>query len=113
MEDSQHLELVNHLKDHLVPTAELEDLVSLFKSLGDLTRLRIILALAQTTLSVSELTDILGMSQSTISHQLGLLKQMNLVKGTRSGKNIHYRLADDHILTIVGTVKAHVEEQHK
>lgn len=110
MENPKHLEIVAHLKDHLTVSSELENMVALFKALGDVTRVRIILALAESTLSVTELTEVLDLNQSTVSHQLSLLKQQNLVKGTRNGKNIHYELSDRHIMTIVDQVKAHVLE---
>lgn len=110
MEDPKHLEIVRNLKDHLIVSSELENVVALFKTLGDVTRVRIILALAESTLSVTELTEVLDLNQSTVSHQLSLLKQQNLVKGTRNGKNIHYELSDRHIMTIVDQVKAHVTE---
>ncbi|GAA3618291.1 ArsR/SmtB family transcription factor [Secundilactobacillus similis] len=113
MEDPKHLEMVEHLKHHLGVSDELERMVALFKALGDVNRVRIILALSQTTLSVTELTEVLDLSQSSISHQLSILKQRNLVKGTRSGKNIHYSLADQHIMSVVGLVKEHVAENEK
>lgn len=111
-EETTHLQAVERLKKQLVAPSELEDVVALFKALGDANRVRIILALSETTLSVTELTEVLGLNQSTVSHQLSLLKQRNLVRGTRQGKSIHYSLSDQHIMTIVRQVSAHVTESH-
>jgi Predicted transcriptional regulators len=89
---------------------ELEAMVNVFKAFGDMTRVKIILALSQTPLSVGEIADSLEMSQSSISHQLSLLKQLNLVSSMRKGRNIHYRLSDQHIITIFNQTKEHIVE---
>ena len=59
---------------------------------------------------VYDISTILGMSQSAISHQLRVLKQMDLVKNRREGKTIFYSLADDHITTILSQGLDHIEE---
>ena len=58
-----------------------------------------------------ELADRVGASQSAISHQLRLLKQAKLVKNRRQGKLVGYSLADDHVKTILGMAKEHLEEE--
>lgn len=97
--------------DQLIPqTAELARITAIFKALGDPTRARILYALAVTKLSVGELANGLALSQSNVSHQLTVLKQLNLVVGTRNGRNVHYQLADKHIISIFQQVAAHAEE---
>ena len=59
---------------------------------------------------VCDLAEILGMTQSAISHQLRVLKQMKLVKNRREGKTVYYSLADDHILTIISQGMEHIAE---
>ena len=62
-------------------------------------------------LSVSDISDKLGMSQSAISHQLRTLKQARLIKSRRDGKNTFYSLDDDHVKRIIEQVLIHVEEK--
>ncbi|MDO5036697.1 MAG: metalloregulator ArsR/SmtB family transcription factor [Tissierellia bacterium] len=78
----------------------MDRLSRIFKVLGDPTRLKIIYALSLSTLNVSQLVDLLGMSQSSISHQLSLLKAENLVKNRKEGRKVYYSLDDDHVLSL-------------
>ena len=87
-----------------------EELSELFKVFGDVTRLRILFALMEREMYVSELSDSLGMTASAVSHQLRILKQANLVRGKRSGKMIRYSLADDHVKTIIAQGRDHINE---
>ena len=88
----------------------LYELAELFKVFGDPTRIRILYALFQTELCVQDIADQLSMTQSAISHQLRILKQMSLVKFRREGKTIYYSLADDHVATIMNQGLEHVCE---
>jgi ArsR family transcriptional regulator len=90
---------------------ELFDMAELFKVFGDSTRIKILCALAGSELCVCDIAEVLDMSQSAISHQLRTLKQAKLVKNRRDGKTIYYSLADDHVLTILGMAKEHLEEE--
>jgi DNA-binding transcriptional ArsR family regulator len=94
--------------------ADLRDVLDVFKTMSDPTRMRIILAIAQGPITVNDLAAMLDLGQSTVSHQLRLLKQARLVAGERSGKQIYYHLVDDHVLEIYALTKAHIEEkQHR
>ncbi|WP_334329275.1 ArsR/SmtB family transcription factor [Companilactobacillus sp. HBUAS59699] len=108
--EQEHQDALNHLKESIPANEELESMVNIFKAFGDMTRVKIILALSKTPLSVGEIADTLDMSQSSISHQLSLLRQLNLVNSVRHGRNIHYRLSDQHIITIFGQTKDHIIE---
>ena len=88
----------------------LYDLADLFKVFGDSTRIRILYALMNGPLCVSDLASELEMNQSAVSHQLKILKQNKLVKSTRDGKSIQYELADDHVKDILALGKEHIEE---
>ena len=98
--EQAHQQALYNLKSELPDDEALTSMVNIFKAFGDMTRVKIILALAETPLSVGEIADTLEMSQSSISHQLSVLKQLNLVSNARRGRNIHYRLSDQHIITI-------------
>src|SRR5690554_1015667 len=84
---------------------------NLFKVLSDPTRIKIIYLLKDNTLSVNEIKDRLNMTQSAISHQLRVLKDINLVKYERSGKNIIYSLSDNHVYEIFNQAIEHVCEE--
>lgn len=89
---------------------ELIEMAELFKVFGDSTRIKILCSLFDGELCVQEITDATGATQSAVSHQLRILKQAKLVTGRRSGKQICYSLADDHVKTILGMAKEHMEE---
>ena len=79
----------------------IEAIAELFKGFADPTRVHILSMLAEKELCVTEICDAVDVSQSAVSHQLALMKQMHLVTSRREGKNILYSLADDHIRTIL------------
>lgn len=85
-------------------------LAELFKVFGDPTRIRILHCLIMEELCVQDIADKLSMTQSAISHQLRVLKQMELVRFRRDGKTIYYSLADDHVKTIMAQGLEHVCE---
>ena len=88
----------------------LYDLADLFKVFGDSTRIRILYALMEGSLCVTDLASALEMNQSAVSHQLKILKQSKLVKSTRAGKTILYELADEHVKSILEIGREHIEE---
>ncbi|MCR5452501.1 MAG: metalloregulator ArsR/SmtB family transcription factor [Lachnospiraceae bacterium] len=89
----------------------LYDLAELFKMFGDSSRVRILYALFDGELNVSDLSDALSMTQSAVSHQLRILKQGKLVKARREGKSMYYSLADDHVRIIMDAGLEHVTEE--
>ena len=95
-----------------VPEQEtLAHIAELFKGFADPTRVHILcLLLTREELCVSEIAEQTAVSQSAISHQLRLLKQMHLIKARREGKNVHYSLADEHVRTILQMGLEHVLE---
>lgn len=86
------------------------DLADLFKVFSDSTRIRILVALFEGELCVSDIAVKLEMSQTAISHQLRVLKQNHLIKYRRQGKSMIYSLADDHVKTIIDCATEHIEE---
>ena len=86
------------------------ELADLFKVFGDSTRLRIMYALSEDEKNVLSIAEELGMEQSTISHQLRILRANKLVRGRREGKQIWYSLDDDHVKKIIEMGLDHVLE---
>lgn len=114
MEENQFIqvdeETAKRIEEAMPPEEELQDLAEFYKVFGDATRLKILYVLMDTEMCVYDIAAIVGMSQSAISHQLRVLKQMALVKNRRDGKSIYYSLADDHIVTILSQGLNHIEE---
>ena len=93
---------MNIYKKKVIPDENtLYGLADLFKVFGDPTRIRILYALSAGDLCVCDIASVLNMTQSAISHQLRVLKQIKLVKFRRDGKTVYYSLADTHVETIL------------
>lgn len=103
-------DIVEVLENTMPQEEVLYDLAELFKVFGDSTRIRILYVLFETEMCVYDLSKILNVTQSAISHQLRVLKQNKLVKFRREGKNIFYSLADEHVRTIINQGMEHIEE---
>lgn len=88
----------------------LDAIAELFKAFGDPTRVHILSLLSRGEMCVGDIAAAVDLSQSAISHQLRILKQMHLIRQRREGKNIHYALADGHVKTILETGLEHVLE---
>ncbi|MBQ9488561.1 MAG: winged helix-turn-helix transcriptional regulator [Lachnospiraceae bacterium] len=98
------------VEEKLPPEEEIQDLAEFFKVFGDSTRVKILLALLCKEMCVNDIALLLGMNQSAISHQLRILKQMDLVKNRREGKTIFYAPADAHVISILSQGLDHIEE---
>ena len=106
-----HHEILREVHDDL-PTDELLcDLADLFKVFGDSARIKILYGLFESELCVCAIAELLGMSQSAISHQLKVLKDNNLVGNRREGKTVYYFLADEHVRTMIGQGFDHLTEE--
>lgn len=88
----------------------LYDLAELFKVFGDSTRIKILYSLFETELCVYDIARLLNLSQSSVSHQLRILKTSKLVKFRREGKSVFYSLDDEHVRSIISMGMEHVEE---
>ena len=86
------------------------DLAELFKIFGDSSRIKILFALLGKELSVNELAQSIGMTQSAVSHQLRILKTNGLVRYNRKGKSLIYALSDDHVTKILNMGLEHIQE---
>ncbi|MGG0240249.1 ArsR/SmtB family transcription factor [Bacillus rhizoplanae] len=106
-----HQEIVEQVQKTIPQDDSLSQVAELFKVLGDRTRTRILHALFEAELCVCDLAYLLGMTQSSISHQLRVLKQAKLVKNRKEGKVVYYSLADDHVIRIFEQAFEHVNEE--
>ena len=105
-----HTDVIEAVNNSMPSEEVLYDLADFFKIFGDSTRIKILYVLMQSEMCVCDIAQLLNASQSAISHQLRVLKQMQLVKFRRDGKTIFYSLTDGHISSILSTGLEHIKE---
>ena len=106
-----HQELVANTKKNMPEEDMFNKLAEFFKILGDTTRVKILFALDQNEMCVCDIANVLGMSKSSISHQLGTLRRMGIVKCRKSGKEVFYMLDDEHIKKVFEIGVEHIEHK--
>ena len=105
-----HEDTVGAVLSEMPGDETLYDLAELFKVFGDSTRIKILYALFEAELCVCDISKLLGLTQSAVSHQLRVLKNSKLVKFRREGKTVYYSLADDHVIHILAQGMEHILE---
>ncbi len=105
-----HEEIVSRVNAVMPQEEVLFDLAELFKVFGDSTRIKILYVLFESEMCVCDIAQLLGMTQSAISHQLQVLKKSKLVRYRREGKTVFYQLSDEHVRTILDQGIEHVTE---
>lgn len=110
LNSDMQIDVQSLVSDGLPDEELLYDLADLFKVFSDTTRIKILFALIEGDKNVSDIAEVINATQSAVSHQLRILKQARLVRFTRQGKNIHYSLADDHVLTVLAQGMSHICE---
>ena len=108
-----HEEVVARVKEKMPQEEPIYEVSELFKVFGDSTRSRIICALHIEELCVNDLSALLNMTQSAVSHQLRILRQARLVKSRKEGRVVYYSLDDDHIGEIFSLAFAHIMEERE
>ena len=106
-----HEELLALVREKMPQEEELYDLSELFKVFGDSTRIKILYVLFESEMCVCDIAQLLGMTQSAVSHQLRILKSSKLVKFRREGKTVFYSLDDEHVRAILSLGMEHLEEE--
>lgn len=109
--EHNHNDALNEVTSKMPSDNILCDLGDLFKVFGDTTRIKILYSLFETELCVYEISNLLKMEQSAISHQLKILKDAKLIGSRREGKANIYYLADDHVRLIIGQGYNHLTEE--
>jgi ArsR family transcriptional regulator, lead/cadmium/zinc/bismuth-responsive transcriptional repressor len=108
--DAIHEDIIKKVEAMMPPIEELYELAEVFKVFGDTTRIRILWSLFEAELCVCDIASLLKMTQSSISHQLRLLKQARLVKFRRDGKIVYYSPDDEHVKMIFEQAMIHAKE---
>lgn len=105
-----HEDIIEQVKKSMPEEEVLYDLAEVFKVFGDSTRIKILWALLESEMCVCDLSALLNMTQSAISHQLRVLKQARLVKYRKAGKIVYYSLDDEHVEGIIHQGLIHLKE---
>lgn len=100
-EHESHSDYIDLVREDMYDIEHIYDLAELFKIFGDSTRLRIMSALLNHELCVCDISNVLEMNQSAISHQLRVLRTAGLIKVRRCGKSAFYSLDDEHVSKII------------
>ena len=108
-----HDDIVNAVRKTFPVDEILFDLSDFYKIFGDTTRVKILYALDKSELCVCDISALLKMSVSAVSHQLRTLREAYLVRSKRQGKIIYYSLADDHVKSILECGLEHILEKNK
>lgn len=106
-----HQDVINSVSRNMPSQEDILDLSQLFKIYGDPTRLKILSALFEAEMCVCDMANLFNMTQSSISHQLAVLKQARLVKYRKEGKVVYYSLEDAHIRQIFDQGLNHIKER--
>ena len=109
-EHELHKDRIEVDRENMPPESDLYRLSDFFKVLGDTTRIKILFAIDRAPLCVCDIAELVGMTKSAVSHQLKILRQADLVTYKKSGKNVFYELADDHVRGIIECATAHIRE---
>jgi len=105
-----HLEKVQYALKNLPEPDTVQSLANIFKALSDPSRVKIVLALAACELCVCDLAVVCDLSDSAVSHQLRILRNLKIVRNRREGKMLFYRLEDQHVRALLDQSLEHVIE---
>lgn len=105
-----HIEAVSAARRTMPSSDETATMSAMFAAFADPTRLRMLLALTDGALCVNDLAAVVGQSESAVSHQLRVLRDLRLVRGTREGRHVYYALDDDHVTTLLQQARHHAGE---
>ena len=106
-----HKEIVEKTKKNMLEEDTLNKLAEFFKIVGDTTRVKILFALDQNEMCVCDIANVLEMTKSSISHQLGTLRRSGIVKCRKLGKEVFYSLDDEHIKQVFEIGVEHIEHR--
>jgi DNA-binding transcriptional ArsR family regulator len=110
MTTHKHETAIRTAKKNLAGDETIMNLAETFRVLGDQTRLKIVLALSKQELCVLDISAVLGVTESAVSHQLRLLKTLRIVKQRKDGKLAFYSLDDEHIEDLLRVASRHNAE---
>ncbi len=105
-----HRDIIEQVNESMPDEDTLMYLSEFFRVFGDSTRIKILYVLFESEMCVCDIAKLISMTQSAISHQLKVLRQMRLIKSRRAGKTVFYSLADEHVRSIIFSGIEHISE---
>lgn len=109
--DVIHEDVVSEVRSKMLDEEILLLMADFYKALSDSTRIKIIDVLDEGELCVCDISVLLNMTKSAVSHQLKNLKELNLIKARKQGKEVYYSLADNHVKEVFEISKEHILEK--
>ena len=106
-----HQDILKQTLKNMLDENLFNKLAEFFKILGDTTRTKILFVLDKNEMCVCDIANVLGMSKSSISHQLGTLRRSGIVKCRKEGKEVYYMLDDDHVKQLFEIGIEHIEHK--
>lgn len=106
-----HEGILQEFAEKKISDEQSQDIADLFKVLGDSSRVKILYYLLQQELCVCDLSVLVGSSQSAVSHQLRVLRNLKIVQGTKMGKQVIYKICDPHIQKLLTEAKNYFGEK--
>lgn len=106
-----HENVVEDVKSKMLDNEFITEISTFFKILGDNTRVKILFALDHNEMCVCDIANVLNMTKSSISHQLSYLKDLNIVKSRKSGKEVYYSLDDEYVKEVFEVAISHIEHK--
>lgn len=106
-----HQDVVDEITSVMLKDDLFYKIADFFKILGDTTRTKILFALDKKEMCVCDIANVLNMSKSSISHQLGTLRRSGIVRCRKDGKEVYYMLDDDHIKKVIEVAIEHIEHK--
>lgn len=106
-----HENVVEDVKSKMLDNEFITEISTFFKILGDNTRVKILFALDHNEMCVCDIANVLNMTKSSISHQLSYLKDLNIIKSRKSGKEVYYSLDDEHVKEVFEVAISHIEHK--
>lgn len=108
-----HKDVVNKMEKEMLKDELFYKISDFFKILGDTTRMKILYALDKHEMCVCDIANVLSMSKSSISHQLKTLRKSGVVRCQKLGKEVYYKLDDDHVKKVIEIGIEHIEHKEK
>lgn len=106
-----HQDVVDKITSEMLKDDLFYKIADFFKILGDTTRTKILFALDKKEMCVCDIANVLNMSKSSISHQLGTLRRSGIVRCRKDGKEVYYMLDDDHVKRVIEVAIEHIEHK--
>lgn len=106
-----HQDVVDNISKKMLKNDLFYKIADFYKILGDTTRIKILFALDQGEMCVCDIANVLSMSKSSISHQLGTLRRSGIVRCRKEGKEVYYMLDDDHVKRVIEIGIEHIEHR--